>query len=146
MAFCKGMGRKIKTIVNKVDDVVNKYSNAALEITAKLKPFLSGPLGQLITDIIPGTWDDELRNKASVALNAIVGNLSIASEISKEPDLTKKLQLFMDELKKQHPEYQQAMLFKTASLLTKYMHGAQLSQSEYDIITQAKYIDKKDKK
>ncbi len=141
MAFCNR--NKIKQIISKVDKNVNKYSDAALNITAALKPWINGPLGQLITEVIPGTWGDDLRSKAMQALDVIVGNLSIAKEIAAEPNINKKVQLYLAELSKQHPEYQEAMLFKIASLLTKYMHGAQLSQSEYDLITQAKYISKK---
>lgn len=143
MAFCKKLRPKIQAIIKKVDAVVNKYSDSALEITSTLKTILGGPVGQIITGIIPGTWDDELRQKAVKALDIIVNNLSMAKDIAAEPDLNKKVQLFLKEIADQHPEYQEAMLFKIASLLTKYMHGELLSNSEYDLITQAKYISKK---
>lgn len=143
MAFCKGMRPKIKTIINKVDKFVDTAANNALDITARLKPLLDSPLGAVLTEIIPGTWDNELRTKASDLLGTIVSGLTVSKTIAAEPDLTKKIQLFMCEIATQHPEYQEALLFKIASLLTKYLHGDKLSDSEYDLITQAKYISKK---
>lgn len=143
MAFCKKLTPKIKNILSKVDAAVNEYSNAALSITGSIKAILGSPAGELLTQIIPGTWDENLKAKAADALGKIVDGLAIAKNISAEPDLEKKLQIFVNDLGQQHPEYKEAMLFKIASLLTKYMHGEVLTQAEYDIVTQAKYMDLK---
>ena len=143
MPFCKGLRPKIIAIVNKVDDVVNHYLTAAVGITGKLRSIINSPVADVITALIPGTWDDALKEQARAALSVTVNALTTVETIISEPDLNTKVQLFMAELAKQRPDLQEAMLFKIASLLLKAMHGDQLTQSEYDLITQAKVISLK---
>ena len=140
MAFCKGLRPKIAKIVNKIDATVSKFCTAATDITSNLKKVINSPVVDIITAIIPGTWDDGLVKIARAALSKTVDALTTVDAITSEPDLEKKMQLFMAELAKQRPDLQEAMLFKIASLLLKAMHGDQLTQSEYDLITQAKVI------
>ncbi len=47
------------------------------EFTNKVKAWLQNPIGDILTAVIPGTWDNELKAKAETALGTISTNLAV---------------------------------------------------------------------
>lgn len=50
---------------------IKKYAGIAHSITESIKDWLGGDIATLITQIIPGDWDDKLRQEAIVFLTSL---------------------------------------------------------------------------
>ena len=135
--------KKIVTITKKASDIVREYAGYALEISSNLKVMLDSPLGELVTAIIPGSWDDNLKAKGSSALGKAIDVLALTTDIANEPDLEKKLKMFTEALADKSPEFRESQLKKIMDLITKYMDGEKLKDHEYEAITMANFISVK---
>ena len=88
--------RKIAQITNAVDVAVKEYAGYALSISTNIKAIIDSPLGDLVTQVIPGTWDDELKSKASAALAKAMDTLCVSIKMADAPNLEEKLKLFTE--------------------------------------------------
>lgn len=129
--------RKINEVTGKVDSVVKEYAGYALSISTNIKNILDSPLGDLVTQIIPGTWDDELREKATDALVKTVDVLALTSDIANTKDLNQKLRMFVAGLADKSPEFKQSQLKKIADLVTAYLDNNKLASHMYEATTLA---------
>lgn len=117
-------------------------ASRSLEITNRIKKALEHPVSDIITMIIPGDWDDNLKKVILQYLNQAIPYLKVVDNC-KEKDGEDMIICWIDELKKMPKETQDALLIKLASLLTAYQDGKKLKQSLYDYFTQHIYTANK---
>ena len=140
MSCGRKLKKKIAEISGKVDDAVKQYAGYALNISTNIKSILDSPVGDLVTAIIPGSWDNELKDKASKALAITVDALGLTKGIAEESDLNMKIKMFMSGLSDRSPEFKESQLKKVMDLLTKYMDGGRLKDHEYEAATMGTFI------
>lgn len=101
---------------------------------------MDSPLGDLVTQIIPGDWDDNLKAKASEALGKAVDVLDYTNRIASTPELEDKLKLFITGLYDQSSEFRESQLKKTMDLITAYLDNNKLKTHEYEAATMGTFI------
>lgn len=52
----------------------------AIELVNNLKAYLQSPIGNIVTAVIPGTWDDELKRKSEIFLQEVVVNSALITD------------------------------------------------------------------
>lgn len=63
----------------------------AVEFVDKLKGWFLSPYGDIVTNIIPGDWDNDLKEKASAFLEKAAKNRSLISECASLPTAGEQL-------------------------------------------------------
>ncbi len=129
--------RKIAQITSAIDETVKTYAGYALSISTNIKAVIDSPLGDLVTQIIPGTWDDELRAKATDALVKTVDVLALTTDIANTKDLNQKLRMFVAGLSDKSKEFKESQLKKIADLIVAYMDEKKLASHMYEATTLA---------
>ena len=137
--FCKKIKPRLKAMLHEFDSYVDAHIDTALKITVGLKRFLSSPVADVVTAIIPGDVDVIIRTQLVNALGKVIDALTIADTCRQHKDISARLECFIEQLKLYDPHLQDAILQKLASLLAGQLHGQRLKQSLYDLYTQAKY-------
>lgn len=138
MKLLKRLWKSIVAIFNKADDFLEAHVTQALRLTSALKKLLDSPVADIVEALIPGDIDKLIREKLLLALDASVKALGIIDTCKGLNDAD-KLRCIVAELQKLPKDGRDAVLFKMAALLVKYMHGSKMSQHMYDLITQARY-------
>ncbi len=137
--FCSKLKTQVKALLKEFDNYIDGHIDTALQITSALKSMLSSPAANVITAIIPGELDDEIRQELVAALTKVIDALTIADTCKQYTDANDKLSCFVQQLQQRDPLLQDAVLQKLASLLAGTLDGQRLKQSLYDLYTQAKY-------
>ena len=143
MNMCNKLKSRLKKALVYFDNYVDAHVDTALQITMAIQKLLNSPVLDVLTTIIPGQVDNIIRSQMQSALNTAVDALSIADACKSCTDLNSKLSCFMNELKKMHPDLQDAILQKLASLIAAHLHNNKLQQCFYDLFTQSKYTSLK---
>jgi hypothetical protein len=141
--FCPKASGKIKSALKQFDQYVDAHIELALQVTTALKKILSSPVTDIITAIIPGNLDDNIRTQLINALNKAIEALTIVDSCRQCTGLDDKLKCFVQQIQQRDPQLQDAILQKLASLLASGLDGQRLKQALYDLYTQAKYVTTK---
>ena len=140
--FFKRIWSAISSLWNKVDDFTEQNVEQALKVTTGLKKFLESPTADILEAIIPGNVDAVVRKHLLTATTTAVTALGII-DTCKGLDDKQKFLCIVQELGKLPKDGRDAVLFKLASLITKYLNGSKLPQSAYDLLVQGKYYETK---
>ena len=139
MAFCKSVKTKVKSLMKEFDSFIQAHVEVALQVTTEIKKLLSGPVGIIITSVIPGSIDDAIRVKLLQILPEAIDTLMILDACKSKTSLNEKISCFITELKKVDPELQEAILHKLATILTRELDNNKLAQNIYDLFVQVQY-------
>ena len=137
--FCTKVKSELRSLLRQFDSYVDAHIDTALKITTELKALISSPVADVISAIIPGEADDEIREKIVAALGKAIEALTIADTCKAYTDVNEKLKCFIQQLQLRDPQLQDALLQKLASLITGELDGQRLKQRLYDLYTQTKY-------
>lgn len=124
---------------------IKEHVRPSIDFVERFKNILNSPVADILTTLIPGDWDDKLRNKMidnlTKALTILYGADAFADATTLEDKLLKIIQL----IKTLTPAMQQAMLFKLASELSKVSSGSNVIKGHsIDLLTQTEYSKKKE--
>ncbi|HMO32314.1 MAG TPA: hypothetical protein PKE63_07860 [Lacibacter sp.] len=142
MKFLKRIWKAISRLWNKVDDFTEQNVEQALRVTSGLKRFLESPAADILEAIIPGNVDALVRKHLLQATNTAVTALGIVDACKGLND-REKLLCIINELQKLPKDGRDAVLFKLAALIAKYLDKNKLPQSSYDLLVQGKYFESK---
>lgn len=134
----KSIWNSIKVALGIMPKHIEQYASQALEVTQGIKKALSNPLATVITSIIPGTWDNELKYKMEKALETVIPSLQIIEDCKGKP-FDEMLKCWVNNLSKLPPSVQAAILQKTQALLTAIQDGKNEKQNLYDLVSQYVY-------
>lgn len=104
-------------------EFLEQYAKPAVQIIQELRKVVKSDLITLATNLIPGDWDNALRAKAELALDAALGVLAINYECLQKGTLTEKLYCFILHVKELSPAMRKAVYTKLASEVAKAMSG-----------------------
>lgn len=74
--FLKGVAGGDKEAADNLHDTTEK----AVELVNNLKAYLQNPMGDFVTAVIPGDWDNDLKAKAELFITKIAGNASLITD------------------------------------------------------------------
>ncbi len=138
MTLCKNFGKKVRSLLKKVDNELERLGPIVLKVTTGIKNLLSSPAVDILTVIIPGDLDGRIRDMIVKKLDEAIDYLNIIDTCRGKTGAA-KVQCFIDELKKKSKPVQRSLLIKLASILTGMLHTGSLSQNEYDTFIQLQY-------
>ena len=141
--ICTKMKSQLKSLLRDFDSYVDTHIDTALKITEALKNLLSSPVADILTAIIPGDLDNTIRQDLITALGKAITVLTIADNCKQYTDVNALLNCFIQQVQQRDPQLQEALLQKLASLLVSQLDGQRLTQTLYDLYTQAKYTASK---
>jgi hypothetical protein len=123
MSFLTKIFNWIKGILDGIPNEIREKAEIALRVTRAIKDNVNNPLVDLITDIIPGDIDDNVKDKIRTCLDKMEDWLEALSGLS--------------------PKELNAILIKIASEITACLDDNELPENRYDTITQVVYSSKK---
>ncbi len=74
--FFKGLGNGDKQTGAELQATVEK----AIELVNNLKSYVESPVGDMVTTVIPGDWDNELKAKAEEFIKKVASNSGFITE------------------------------------------------------------------
>lgn len=138
--FCSGLNSTMRKFLNDVTPEIQDSVNHALTITGKIRDAVNSKTAIVITDIIPGTWDNDLRKTLSDGADIAIQKLDIISTCIQKSTLEEKVQCLVDSLVNVSDKSLNAYLIKLASLLVAHVDDNAKKESFYDTITQVASI------
>lgn len=109
-----------------LDKWTDKHVQPSIEFVQRLKAAVDSPVANLVTALIPGTWDDKLKDFWSNNLAKAIDLLYITQDIASEPDWTNKIIKLIGYLKSCSPAMRSA-IYKQLSV-----EMAKLSNESYN--------------
>lgn len=138
--FCSGLNSTMRKFLHDVTPEIQEKVNQALHFTGVIRDAVNGGLAVAITDVIPGTWDDNIRAAIGSAATAAIDKLNIISLCVGKETLEEKIQCLLDALAKVTDVSVNSFLIKLASLLVAHLDDNAKKESFYDTITQVAAI------
>jgi hypothetical protein len=141
MSIWKSIGHFFGNLFKKVQHVAEEVAPKAIELVNNIKGFdTANPLvGDLLTQLIPGTWDDNLKKKARLALPNILKDLGIANECAQISDINLFLKCVLDKINTLAPEIRGLYWHNIAILITNALADGQATIPEITGIIEAVY-------
>jgi len=145
----KSIFQHVLAFFGSVPGYIRKYFSHSLEITTRIRKALASGEAIVITNLIPGDWDEDLRKKMLEALDQVLPYLQVVDTCKDKPTTEEMLVCWIGELSKLPQQLQNATLSKLSSLLTAYQDGDKSKESLYDMwgavmYNQQKYQDLND--
>lgn len=109
----------LANLFTNLDEWIHEHVQPSIEMVERIKAIVASPVGDLITALIPGDWDDKLRQMAIANLTRAIDAMHITSEISSEPDWTSKAAKLLAYLRNQSKPMQRAVYKQLAAELAK---------------------------
>lgn len=136
MSFLKELFDDVRSWLGRIPKRVRVLISNSLEVTTAIRKALNSPIAVAITDIIPGEWDNTLRDAILKAIEDTMPYLLIVDTCKQHETTEAMLQCWVTELRKHPKHVQDALLIKLAALLTAIQDNKQLRQNLYDTYTQ----------
>ncbi len=128
----------LNLLIGNVDVWVKENVTPSIEFVEKLKSLLDNPVADILTAIIPGSWDDALKAKIIANLQKVLSILQVTADITSETDPAQQLLKLIEFLKTLSPALRNAYYFKIASELAKQFNGGKedVAGHSVDLLTQ----------
>lgn len=141
MSFWKSIGHFFGGLFQKIHHVAEVYVPKAIDLVNNIKEFDTAhpEAGDILTKLIPGSWDDDLKNKARSALPNILKDLGIANECASLTDINAFLKCVLDKINSLTPEIRGLYWHNIAILITNALADGQATIPEITGIIQAVY-------
>lgn len=123
----------------------NSYVEPALLVTTQINEVVKNPGLDLVVALTPTKIDDAILAAARKYLPKIIKGFGLV-KIAKNQEPEDIIKAFIETLRKMPVNTQNALLLKTASLLTKEMaeeNGKPIEEHEADLLVQAHYNHKR---
>lgn len=141
--FCSGLSKNLRKIMQDYTPEVEEKLDVAINFTKGVKAAAESQSAVILTDLIPGTLDDNIRLKAIAAANFAIDKLNIVKTCVGKDGLEEKIQCVLDELKNYTSESTHAYILKLASLMTAFLDDLEQKEHFYDTITQMSVVSSK---
>jgi hypothetical protein len=141
MPFLKFIGDFFNRLFHKAEDIAKEIMPKAISFVNNLKNFdtKNPEIVDVLTAIIPGSWDDALVAKARQALPQILTELQVFNDHLTTENPGEFIVACVDELNKMLPNIRGLYLHNIAILLTDALADGKLTVAEITGIIQAVY-------
>lgn len=141
MSIWKSIGHFFGNLFQKVHHVAEVYAPKAIELVNNIKEYdTANPMiGDVISKLIPGNWDDDLKNKARAVLPETLMKLGVANECAQLTDKNAFLKCVLEKINGLAPEIKGLYWHNIAILITNALSDGEATIPEITGIIQAVY-------
>lgn len=126
----------ISSIWKKTNEKVKQFAPVAIEVVEELKLWIESPIGDLITQIIPGTIDDKLRAQLLKVLPVVISKLQLSIAITGITDPNEQLRAILAQLKFASDAQKDSFYHEFGYLIIELLADGDLSRSDSILITE----------
>lgn len=134
-----GIWKGISKLWNKAEEGVKKLAPIAIKVVQNVKTFMDSPVADVITALIPGEADDNLKAKLREKLPNIIIKMQLVETIAGIEDTNEQLKAILEKLKLSSNDAQNVFYHGLASLILEKLSDGKLSWSEATIIAEYYY-------
>lgn len=131
--------KPIRDLFAKFPEELKKAVHVGVVITENLKKFVDSGVADVITAIIPGEWDDNLKAKLRQQLPIILTNLKLADSCADETDPDKIVACAIKTLQSIEGNFSNAFLHSLSILIAETVSDGKISWSDGVYILQWYY-------
>jgi len=131
--------KPIRDLFAKFPEELKKAVHVGVVITENLKKFVDSGVADVITAIIPGDWDDDLKIKLRQQLPIILVNLKLADACADETDPDKIVACAIKTLQSIEGNFNSAFLHSLSILIADIAADGKLSWSDGVYVLQYYY-------
>lgn len=139
---------RLKAFIDRLKAKFNKFLeehiDTALKITTTIKGVINNPVADILVKITPTDKDDKALAAIRSALAITVAKLAILDKCNANESLEDKIRCWIDEIRKQPKDVQNALLVKFGALVAAHLDGNKEAQHIYDTVFQTKYSIQKE--
>lgn len=140
--FIKKLWNSIKALFVKFPADLQNAVNTAVLITENLKKVIESPVVDILTAIIPGTLDDNVKIALRAAIPKILINLKLSQKLKEEDDKNQILLNAVTALNKIDGELKSAYLHNISVLIAQITADGKLTWSDGVCIVEWYYQNK----
>lgn len=132
----------LMSLFTNLDEWIHDHVQPSIETVQRLKDLLDNPVANLVTVLIPGDFDEKLRQFAIEYLTKALDVLHATSDIVNEPDWTAKIIKTLNYVKTLSPSMQKGFWLRLTSELAKVSAGKDSDNvrgHSIDLLVQTQY-------
>lgn len=137
--FIRHLWQSIKTLFDKVEDEVKKDVVISISVVQRVKAVIDSPVADVVTALIPGSADDNVKEMLRIWLPKVLLELSLVESVSNIEDPNAQLQTILEKLKLSSDEVKNAFYHSLASLVLQKLSDGKLSWSDAVAIAEYYY-------
>lgn len=123
---------------------ITDHVEPAISFVENLKAFLSSPVADIITALIPGEVDDLTKQYFLANISKALDVLNVTEAINKAESVSDKLKLLADYLRTLSPSIRNAVYMKfAAQIATQTGNQSEVKGYSVDLLVQSQYSHKK---
>lgn len=129
-SFIAGIIDKISDFFRGLVPELKEAVKVGVTVVDKLKAITDSQAADILTAIIPGTWDDQLKDKLRAELPKILSNMRLVQECADETDPEKIVACAVRTLQQLEGDFKSAFLHNLAILIAQVAADGKLSWSD----------------
>lgn len=147
--FFQLIGIFFTSVFTNAETFAKKHIVPNIQLLDNLKDILQNPVTDLFVALIPGKWDDALKERSLKVITAALNAAYITADIVNEQSTTNKIVKLLEYLRTLSPSMRKALLFKLSVEMAKQsalLDNEKLPPgSTVDLLVQATYTNYKQK-
>jgi hypothetical protein len=137
--FLRHLWHSIKNLFDKVEAEVKKDVVVAITVVQQIKSVVDSPVADVITAMIPGELDDQIKQQLRVLLPKLILELTLVQSVANIEDENAQLQAILDKLKLSGDDAKNAFYHSLASLILQKLSDGKLSWTDAVAISEYYY-------
>lgn len=137
--FLHNLWQSIKHLFDKVEEEVKKEVVVAIAIVQQIKVIVDSPVADVVTALIPGTVDDQIKEKLREWLPKILLELGMIQSIANMTNVNDQLNAILAKLKLSSDDTKNAFYHSLASLILTKISDGKLTWSDAVAIAEYYY-------
>ena len=109
----------LQMLFTNVESFTQKHILPSIEVVNNIKTVVESPVVDILTAIIPGTWDDAIKDFVRANIQKVLTLMNITADIASDPDPASQLAKLVEYLKNASAPMQAAIYKQLASELSK---------------------------
>lgn len=137
--FLHNLWQSIKHLFDKVEEEVKQEVVVAITVVQQVKAIIDSPVADVVTALIPGEVDDEIKAKLREWLPKILLELNLVQSIAHIENINDQLNAILAQLKLASDDAKNAFYHSLASLILQKISDGKLSWSDAVAIAEYYY-------
>jgi hypothetical protein len=129
-SFFNNLWQSIKSLFNSFPAELKEAVAIGITVTQNIKTFIDSPVADILTAIIPGNVDDNIKQALRTALPIILTNLRLADNCADLTDPREITKCAVETLQKLDGDIKSAFLHNLSVLVAQVVADGQLSWSD----------------
>lgn len=139
--FLHHLWQSIKNLFDHVEAEVKKDVVVAISVVQQLKAVVDSPVADVVTALIPGDLDDQIKLRLRELLPKLILELSLVQSVVNIEDQNAQLQAILEKLKLSGDDTKNAFYHSLASLILQKLSDGKLSWTDTVAISEYYYVN-----